>query len=65
MHCDGKGAKALRGKGPLKLVWQSHPLDKRESMRLEWRIKRLSKARKESLVKQGSGAEASLLSTSE
>jgi putative endonuclease len=53
VHVQGKGAKALKGKGPLALAWQSEAMDKRSAMRLEWRIKRLSKAKKESLVTCG------------
>ena len=50
-HQTGQGAKALRGKGPLTLVWQSAVgPDKSQALKLEYRIKRLSKDKKESLV---------------
>lgn len=50
-HQNGQGAKALRGKGPLTLAWQYEmgPL-KGEALRLEYRIKRLTKAQKERLI---------------
>ncbi|MCG3723155.1 GIY-YIG nuclease family protein [Vibrio cincinnatiensis] len=50
-HQRGQGAKALRGKGPLTLVWQyAVGSDKSQALKLEYRIKRLSKEKKESLV---------------
>ncbi|WP_010382281.1 GIY-YIG nuclease family protein [Pseudoalteromonas rubra] len=49
-HVAGKGAKNLRGKGPLKLVYSLAVEDKRTAARLEWRFKRLSKSRKVALV---------------
>ncbi len=52
-HKAGKGAKYLRGKAPLSLVFVSPVMSKREAMRCEWRIKRLSKQQKESMVRQG------------
>ncbi|MGY5451205.1 GIY-YIG nuclease family protein [Agarivorans sp. MS3-6] len=45
-----KGAKALRGKGPLVLEFQQVLADKQQAMRLEYAIKQLSKAKKEQLV---------------
>ncbi|UTT86751.1 GIY-YIG nuclease family protein [Vibrio pelagius] len=51
-HQQGKGAKALKGKGPLSLEW-THIVDSKSSaLRIEYAIKQLSKLRKESLVKQ-------------
>ncbi|GMM89733.1 GIY-YIG nuclease family protein [Vibrio fortis] len=51
-HQQGKGAKALKGKGPLSLEW-SHIVDsKSHALRIEYAIKQLSKPRKESLVKE-------------
>ncbi len=44
------GAKALRGKGPLTLIWQ-HPAPNRSSAsRLEYQLKQLKKADKERLI---------------
>ncbi|ATD29650.1 TPA: GIY-YIG nuclease family protein [Vibrio cholerae] len=50
-HQKGNGAKALRGKGPLELVW-SLPIaeGKSAALKLEYRIKALSKSQKEALV---------------
>lgn len=45
-----RGAKFLKGKGPLQLVWSECVGDKRLAMQLEYRIKRLSKRSKEQLV---------------
>ncbi len=47
---NSKGAKALRGKSPLTLVWQVACADRSEASRLEYRIKQLPKASKEILV---------------
>ncbi|MDA3138552.1 GIY-YIG nuclease family protein [Vibrio metschnikovii] len=53
-HQQGCGAKALRGKGPLSLVWQHHVgPSKSQALQLEHRIKCLSKAQKERLVMGG------------
>ena len=49
-HQSGKGARALRGKGPLTLVWRRGVADKGEALRLEYRLKQQSKAFKERLV---------------
>ena len=45
-----KGAKYLKGKGPLTLAWSEVVGDKRKAMQLEYRIKRLSKVKKEAIV---------------
>ncbi|WP_411993616.1 GIY-YIG nuclease family protein [Agarivorans sp. DSG3-1] len=45
-----KGAKALRGKGPLILAFQQLMASKQQAMRLEYAIKQLSKSKKELLV---------------
>jgi putative endonuclease len=50
-HATGKaGARSLRGKGPLLLVWQHAAGDRSAASRLEYRLKRCSKADKEALV---------------
>ncbi|GAC65053.1 GIY-YIG nuclease family protein [Edwardsiella tarda] len=49
-HQSGRGAKALRGKGPLTLVFQAAITAHGEALRVEYRIKRLSKKQKERLV---------------
>lgn len=49
-HQTGKGAKALKGKGPLKLVWSFDVGSKSEALKTEYAIKQLPKSRKEKLV---------------
>ena len=49
----GRGAKALRGRGPLTLELSHAVGDRSTAQRLEARIKRLSKARKEHLLAAG------------
>ena len=56
----GKGAKSLRGRGPLHLVFQRVIGSRSLALRVEGTIKRLSKARKEELVVQGDMAEVTL-----
>lgn len=46
-----KGARSLRGKGPLTLEFQEPVGNRSRASRLEWQVKRWSKARKEALVK--------------
>lgn len=49
-HQSGKGAKALRGKGGLDLVFSEVVGNRSLALRAEYRIKQLSKAEKERLV---------------
>ncbi|WP_237387234.1 GIY-YIG nuclease family protein [Xenorhabdus sp. Sc-CR9] len=49
-HASGKGAKALRGKGPLILVYQSLVKDRGTALKVEYRVKKLSKRQKERLI---------------
>ncbi|WP_350306727.1 GIY-YIG nuclease family protein [Photorhabdus viridis] len=49
-HVKGKGAKALRGKGPLQLVFNCYAGDRASASRLEYQVKQLSKQQKERLV---------------
>lgn len=49
-HQSGKGAKALRGKGELKLAFSHLVGDRSTALRLEYRIKQLAKTQKEMLV---------------
>lgn len=46
----GRGARALRGRGPLTLAFVQKVPDRRQALQLEWRIKQLPKSRKEDLV---------------
>ncbi|MBA0160355.1 GIY-YIG nuclease family protein [Pectobacterium versatile] len=49
-HQTGKGAKALRGKGELTLVFHCLVGDRSDALKLEYRIKQLNKNQKERLV---------------
>lgn len=59
-HQAGKGAKALRGKGPLTLVYWELVGARSAALKRELAVKALSKARKEALVSAfcGSGSKA-------
>ena len=48
----GKGAKYLQGRGPLRVVFQGRARSRAAALRLELRIKRLPKARKEELLRR-------------
>ncbi|MEZ7984749.1 MAG: GIY-YIG nuclease family protein [Pseudomonadales bacterium] len=54
-HSEGgiKGAKALRGKGPLKLVFQQQMLNRSDASIAESAIKKLSKQQKLLLIAKG------------
>ena len=45
-----KGAKSLKGKGPLTLEFYIKVSDRSNALKLEYRIKQLSKAKKEKLI---------------
>ncbi|WP_340616196.1 GIY-YIG nuclease family protein [Xenorhabdus entomophaga] len=49
-HASGKGAKALRGKAPLTLVYQSLVGDRSMALKVEYRVKKLNKQQKERLI---------------
>ena len=53
----GQGAKYLRGQGPLRLVFKRGIGSKGLALRVEIRVKKLSKARKEALIEQDGGIE--------
>jgi len=48
-----KAARYLRGKGPLTLVWSQPVGTRSEALKLEYRVKRLTRAAKEQLVLSG------------
>ena len=52
-HQEGKGAKALRGKGPLILVFEREIGTRGLAQRVEASIKKLSRAEKERLIRNG------------
>ncbi len=49
-HTAGLGAKALRGKGPLALVWSRAIGERGAALRVERMLKRLPKTEKERIV---------------
>ena len=50
-HCEGKrGAKYLRGRGPLELVMHQELGDRSLALKVELRIKKLSRKAKENLI---------------
>ena len=49
-HTNGTGAKALRGKGPLELVFQQSVENRSQALRLEAAVKKLTKTQKQSIV---------------
>lgn len=46
-----KGARSLRGKGPLTLEYQKLAGDRSRASKLEWQVKRWPRARKEALLR--------------
>ncbi|MCA0892446.1 GIY-YIG nuclease family protein [Microbulbifer agarilyticus] len=54
-HSSGgpKAAKALRGRGPLSLEFQCAMRSKSDALKLEVKIKRWPKSRKEKLIRRG------------
>ncbi|AZT84695.1 GIY-YIG nuclease family protein [Marinobacter sp. NP-4(2019)] len=46
-----KGARSLRGKGPLELVFTAEVRDRSAASRMEWQLKQWPRARKEALVR--------------
>lgn len=53
-HCSSaKGARYLRGKGPLQLVYQRYVGSHSQALREEYRIKRMKKLDKERLIHTG------------
>ncbi|SUG53698.1 putative endonuclease containing a URI domain protein [Salmonella enterica subsp. diarizonae] len=61
-HQTGKGAKALRGKGELTLAFAAQVGDRSLALRIEYRIKQLTKRQKEHLVTEREVFEALLSS---
>lgn len=51
-HCEGRGAKALRGRGPLQLVWRKRVGTQGLALRAEARVKKLKPDVKRALGKQ-------------
>jgi putative endonuclease len=55
---NSAGAKYLRGRGPLKLVFRQKIGSRSLALAVEMKVKKLSKARKEDLVRTGTYIEA-------
>jgi len=51
-HLDGKGAKYLRARGPLTLVYQAKIGSRALATKAEYRIKKLRKKKKEQIVSE-------------
>jgi len=49
-HQSGKGAKYLRGKGPLQLVYQKKAGTRSEALKAEIKVKKMSRQAKEQLI---------------
>ncbi|TKB48432.1 GIY-YIG nuclease family protein [Ferrimonas sediminicola] len=49
-HSKGRGAKALRGKGPLTLEFHTPIGDRAQASRVEYRVKQLTRAQKEAVL---------------
>lgn len=52
-HCEGRGAKYTKGRGPLTLVYYEEYETKSQAMQREVAIKRLSRKQKEQLIEEG------------
>ena len=64
-HQSGaRGAKYLRGRGPLRLVFNEPVGDRSSASRLEYRVKQLNRQQKEALIR-GDQSLSTLLETSD
>jgi len=59
-HRANKGAKYLRGRGPLELVFKKQIGKKGRALKVERKVKNLSRHKKEALLKTGADIEALL-----
>ena len=59
-HLASKGAKYLRGRAPLELVFKKQVGEKGRALKVEHQVKRLPRHKKEALIKTGAGIEALL-----
>ena len=50
LNAGAKGARYLRGKAPLTLVWHEPVMGKQLAMRLEYQIKRLPRGTKDKII---------------
>lgn len=56
-HCNGKGAKYTRGRGPLELVYQESCGTHSQALKRELQIKALEREEKLRLIRQGGAKE--------
>lgn len=50
-HNSGRGAKYTRSRRPVEMVYREECAGRSEALKREWRIKRLTRAEKEALIK--------------
>lgn len=50
-HQNNRGARRLRGRGPLQLVFSQAVGDRGEAQRVEYQVKKLSRVQKERLIR--------------
>jgi len=60
-HQANKGAKYLRGRGPLKLVFKKRVGERGQALKIERMIKKLPKRKKEDLIQSDTGLEKILV----
>ena len=60
-HQANKGAKYLRGRGPLKLVFKRRVGERGQALQIERMIKKLPKRKKEDLIQSDTGLEKILV----
>ena len=53
-HNAGKGAKYTRARGPVEIVYSEDFKTKSEAMKREYAVKKLTKVKKEALIKKSS-----------
>lgn len=63
-HKNGKGAKNLKGKSPLTLIFSMEVGNKSAASKLEWQVKKLTKIKKRQWVASG-GADNSVFTKRE
>ena len=55
IHNNGLGARYTAGRRPVRLVYVEAFESRGEALKREYRLKRLTRARKEALIREGSG----------
>lgn len=55
LHNQGKGARYTRGRGPVRLIGSSGPLDRGDALRLELEIKRVPRPQKADVLRRFAG----------